>query len=134
MLLQYLVISNHLQYVRLTQTRSQELHYCKLVLGKNILYCTTVRNKIGEGEVTVFSAKRWDRRSRADLIKPTTPCHDTQVVGPWQVQVKGSQSSNQLLSDCSGCKVRRLHHGATASLILISFVRFLKSPVSVLQI
>ena len=35
----------------------------------------------GEGEVAFFSAKRWDRRNRADLIESTTPCHDAQVVG-----------------------------------------------------
>ena len=34
-----------------------------------------------EGEVAFFSAKRWDRRNRADLIESTTPCHDAQVVG-----------------------------------------------------
>ena len=38
----------------------------------------------GEGEVAFFSAKRWDRRNRADLIKSATPCHDAQVVGPYQ--------------------------------------------------
>ena len=31
----------------------------------------------GEGEVAFFSAKRWDRRNRADLIESATPCHDT---------------------------------------------------------
>ena len=35
----------------------------------------------GEGEVAFFSAKRWDRRNRADLIDSATPCHDAQVVG-----------------------------------------------------
>ena len=35
----------------------------------------------GEGEVAFFSAKRWDRRNRADLIESATPCHDSQVVG-----------------------------------------------------
>ena len=35
----------------------------------------------GEGEVTFFSAKHWDRRNRADLIESATPCHDAQVVG-----------------------------------------------------
>ena len=34
----------------------------------------------GEGEVAFFSAKRWDRRNRADLIESATPCHDAQVV------------------------------------------------------
>ena len=28
-----------------------------------------------------FSAKRWDRRNRADLIESVTPCHDAPVVG-----------------------------------------------------
>ena len=35
----------------------------------------------GEGAVAFFSAKRWDRRNRADLIKSATPCHDAQLVG-----------------------------------------------------
>ena len=35
----------------------------------------------GEGEVAFFSAKRWDRRNRADLFESATPCHDAQVVG-----------------------------------------------------
>ena len=38
-------------------------------------------NGEGEGEVAFFSAKRWDRRNRADLIESATPCHDAQVVG-----------------------------------------------------
>ena len=38
----------------------------------------------GEGEVAVFSAKRWDRRNRADLIESATPCHDDQVVGSYR--------------------------------------------------
>ena len=37
-----------------------------------------------EGEVAFFSAKRWDRRNRADLIESATPCHDTQVAGPYR--------------------------------------------------
>ena len=37
----------------------------------------------GEGEVAFFSAKRWDRRNRADLTESATPCHDAQVVGPY---------------------------------------------------
>ena len=35
----------------------------------------------GEGEVALFSAKRWDRRNRANLIESATPCHDAQVAG-----------------------------------------------------
>ena len=38
----------------------------------------------GEGEVAAFSAKRWDRRNRADLIESMTPCHDAQVVGSYR--------------------------------------------------
>ena len=38
----------------------------------------------GEGEVAVFSAKRWDRRNRADLIESATPCHDAQVMGSYR--------------------------------------------------
>ena len=41
-------------------------------------------NGEGEGEVAFFSAKRWDRRNRADLIESATPCHDAQVVGPYR--------------------------------------------------
>ena len=37
-----------------------------------------------EGEVAFFSAKRWDRRNREDLIESATPCHDAQVVGPYR--------------------------------------------------
>ena len=36
------------------------------------------------GEVAFFSAKRWDRRNRADLIESATPCHDARVVGPYR--------------------------------------------------
>ena len=39
----------------------------------------------GEGEVSFFSAKRWDRRNRAHLTDSATPCHDTQVVGSYRV-------------------------------------------------
>ena len=38
----------------------------------------------GEGEVAFFSAKRWDRRNRADLIESAIPCHDAHVVGPYR--------------------------------------------------
>ena len=38
-----------------------------------------------EGEAAFFSTKRWHRRNRADLIESTTPCHDAQVVGSYQV-------------------------------------------------
>ena len=37
-----------------------------------------------EGEVAFFSAKRWDRRYRADLIESTNPCHGAQVVGSYR--------------------------------------------------
>ena len=40
---------------------------------------------IGEGEVAFFSAKRWDRRNRADLIVSATPCHDAHMVGSYRV-------------------------------------------------
>ena len=37
----------------------------------------------GEGEVGVFSAKRWDPISKEDLIKSAIHCHDdAPVVGP----------------------------------------------------
>ena len=45
---------------------------------------TEAEESEGEGEVAFFSAKRWDRRNRADLIESTTPCHDAQVVGPYR--------------------------------------------------
>ena len=38
----------------------------------------------GEGEVAFFSAKRWDRRNRADLIESATPCHDALAVGSYR--------------------------------------------------
>ena len=38
----------------------------------------------GEGEVAFFSAKRWDRRNRADLIESATPCHGVHMVGPYR--------------------------------------------------
>ena len=60
----------------------------------------------GEGEVAFLSAKRWDRRNRADLIESATPCHDAQVVGA----LLGLEPTP---FDCSGCNVRGLHHGAT---------------------
>ena len=34
-----------------------------------------------EAEVAAFNAKRWDGRSRADLIESMPCCHATQVVG-----------------------------------------------------
>ena len=44
----------------------------------------TLPSNEGEGEVAVFSAKRWDRRNRADLIESATPCHDAQVMGSYR--------------------------------------------------
>ena len=43
--------------------------------------------EVGEGKVAFFSAKRWDRRNRADLdlIESATPCHDAHVVGFYRV-------------------------------------------------
>ena len=38
----------------------------------------------GEGEVAVFSAKRWYPRNREDLIQSATPCHDARVVGSYR--------------------------------------------------
>ena len=32
-------------------------------------------------EVAAFVFKRWDRRSRENLIASTSPCNDVQVVG-----------------------------------------------------
>ena len=39
----------------------------------------------GEGEVKVFSTKRWDHRSSEALIESATCCHDAQMVGPYRV-------------------------------------------------
>ena len=39
----------------------------------------------GEGDVAVCSAKRWDRRNRADLIEFVTSCHDAQVLESYRV-------------------------------------------------
>ena len=47
-----------------------------------------VPQAVGEGEVAFFSAKRWDRRNRAGLIKSATPCHDAQVLGSYQARGK----------------------------------------------
>ena len=49
----------------------------------SIAFITSFGTEV-EGEVAFFSAKRWNRRNRADLIEPTTPCHDAQVVGPYR--------------------------------------------------
>ena len=51
---------------------------CDLVLSD------AYEERFGEGEVTFFSAKCWDRRNGADLIASATPCHDAQVVGPYR--------------------------------------------------
>ena len=48
------------------------------------IHLTSFDSCEGEGEVAFFSAKRWDRRNRADLIESATPCHDAQVVGLYQ--------------------------------------------------
>ena len=36
-------------------------------------------------EIAFISAKRWNRRIRADLIESATPCRDAQVVGSYRV-------------------------------------------------
>ena len=73
-------------------------------------------------EVVVFGANYWDfRRRREYVIDSATSCHDAQTSngGAWT----GLESS---LSNCSGCKVRGLHHCATAtSLFLYIFPSFL---------
>ena len=56
---------------------AKQKYYCKKPEGTN----KTISEGEGEGEVAFFSAKRWDRRNRADLIESATPCHDAQVVG-----------------------------------------------------
>ena len=64
---------------------SNTIHLFKIRGVKTEVFCC-LRFRIfeageGEGEVAFFSAKRWDRRNRADLIESATPCHDAQVVG-----------------------------------------------------
>ena len=50
--------------------------------------------------VAVFSANRWDRGNRADLIESATPCHDAQVMGfyrgsnPLRPTVQASKSED----------------------------------------
>ena len=61
----------------------------------------------GEGEVASLSAKRSDRRNRADLIESATPCDNAQLVRSYH------RVSNPLRLNCSGCNVRGLQHGAT---------------------
>ena len=51
----------------------------RLNIARNIHW--ELCGELGEGEVAFFSAKRWDRRNRADLIESATPCHDAQVAG-----------------------------------------------------
>ena len=37
---------------------------------------------LGQGRyAVVFSAKRWDRKSRGELIESVTPCHDPPALG-----------------------------------------------------
>ena len=43
------------------------------------------RSFVDVDEVAFFNAKRWDRRNRADLIESATPCHDTNVLGSYQL-------------------------------------------------
>ena len=73
----------------------------------------------GEGEVAFFSAKRWDRRNRADLIESATPCHDAQVVGlyrdsnPLRLTIlaamsEGYTTAPQHLQEC--CEISALHY------------------------
>ena len=40
--------------------------------GEGVLHYPVIRGCEGEGEVAFFSAKRWDRRNRADLIESAT--------------------------------------------------------------
>ena len=40
---------------------------------------------LNEGEVAVFSAKRWDPKSSQALIESAIPCPDAQIVGPYWV-------------------------------------------------
>ena len=55
-----------------------------IILTPSLVYSVLESEGEGEGEVAFFSAKRWDRRNRADLIESATPCHDAQVVGPYR--------------------------------------------------
>ena len=63
----------------------------------------------GEGEVAVFSAKRLDRRNRADLIESTTPCHDAQVLGSyWGSSPLQLTVLNSKLADCTTAPQHRV--------------------------
>ena len=60
------------------------IHPCSFAPSLNRQIATTTTHGEGEGEVAFFSAKRWDRKSRTELIESATPCHDAQVVGPYR--------------------------------------------------
>ena len=52
------------------------------ILRNEVLnFCNSSEGE-GEGEVAFFSAKRWDRRNRADLIKPATLVMALKWLGP----------------------------------------------------
>ena len=53
--------------------------------NSRILKRNSNRHSEGEDEVAFFSAKRWDRRNRADLIEFAIPCHDAHVLGSYWV-------------------------------------------------
>ena len=41
----------------------------------------------GEGVVSAFSLKHWDRTNREDVLESATSCHDAQVEGPCRVSI-----------------------------------------------
>ena len=60
----------------------------------------------GDGEVVVFSANCWDRRSSEALIESATPCHDAEVVRPYQVSSPLRQTVLAAKSEAEGAGQR----------------------------
>ena len=70
-----------------------------------------------EGEVAVFSAKHYDRRSRIGLNECVTPCDDAQVVGHFlgssPVCLTNLAASSELYSNALQ-RLRRFHNKPTS--------------------
>ena len=71
--------------IKMYENNARSRLFCRIA-KRSIVKFYLIGNYIGEGEgeVAFLSAKRWDRRNRADLIESATPCHDAQVVGPYR--------------------------------------------------
>ena len=66
-----------------------------------------------EGKVAIFSAKRWDCRSKEDLIEFVTPYHDAQVTSDsvfinQMARTYSSINHEALLDSCCCCIQKRL--------------------------